>query len=444
MEEDTNARSREGNEREAARGAVLIAVDTGKDAQGAVHRSLDELEDLAGTNGFRVSGRIIQRLEQPDGLTFVGSGKLLEIAEMAREKGAGYLIFDGALTPAQTRGITEAVDLKISDRVNVILSIFANRARTDEGKIQVELALLRYRLTQLAGRGVELSRLGGGIGTRGPGETKLEQDRRVIRRRMAVLRAELRKMEGRRERSRSLRQRREILTAAIVGYTNAGKSTLLNRLADAELATGDQLFMTLDPTARRVELRDGLSLILVDTVGFIRDLPEFLREAFRATFEEAASADLILHVCDLSDPDAASQAGLVHDQLKELGAGSLPVLYVLNKLDKADPQAHRELMAVLRNEKTDWIAEVSATTGAGMGDLREKLARFVDNSLLGYEAAIPYEEAGLAAYAREHGIVSEERYEAQAVILSGRIRKSKIGPILPFIRSGAGEESRFG
>ncbi|NLA96244.1 MAG: GTPase HflX, partial [Clostridiaceae bacterium] len=251
--------------KEKATAALLVAVDTGQGRHGAVDRSLDELEDLAGTNGFTVKGRVIQRLERPDGATFVGSGKLLEIAELAQEKEAEYLIFDGELTPAQTRGIAEAVSIKISDRVNVILSIFANRARTGEGKIQVELAWLRYRLTQLTGRGVELSRLGGGIGTRGPGETKLEQDRRVIRKRMAVLRGELRRMEGRRERSRSLRNRHEMITAAIIGYTNAGKSTLLNKLSGAELATGDHLYMTLDTTARRIEVRDGLSLILGDT-----------------------------------------------------------------------------------------------------------------------------------------------------------------------------------
>ncbi len=414
--------------------ALLVAVDTGKGRSGAVDRSLDELEDLAGTNGFSVKGRVVQRLERPDGVTFVGSGKLLEIAELAQEKEADYLIFDGELTPAQTRGITEAVSLKISDRVNVILSIFANRARTDEGKIQVELAWLRYRLTQLTGRGVELSRLGGGIGTRGPGETKLEQDRRVIRKRMAVLRGELRRMEGRRERSRSLRNRREMITAAIVGYTNAGKSTLLNRLSDADLETGDQLFMTLDPTARRIEIRDGLSLILVDTVGFIRDLPDFLLQAFRATFEEAASADLILLVCDLSDPDAAAQIEVVQLQLNELGAGMLPSIYVLNKLDKVRPDAYHEVMAVLRNEKADRVVPVSAKTGEGLALLREKLAQFVDESLLGYQAVIPYAQAGIVAHAREHGSVTEERYEADHILLSGRIRKSRVGPLLPWIK----------
>ncbi|MCK9351075.1 MAG: GTPase HflX, partial [Clostridiales bacterium] len=216
--------------------ALLVGVDTGATGSSGIERSLDELEDLAKTNGFHVLGRVVQKLERIDGATFVGTGKLTEIAEMAEEMEAAYLIFNGALTPAQTRNIKEAVEFKISDRVNVILSIFADRARTDEGKIQVELAWLRYRLTQLTGRGVELSRLGGGIGTRGPGETKLEQDRRVIRKRMAVLRAELKKMEGRRMRSRQLRSRHEMISAAIVGYTNAGKSTLLNRLADADLA----------------------------------------------------------------------------------------------------------------------------------------------------------------------------------------------------------------
>lgn len=414
-------------------GALLVAVDTGREGNGSVERSLDELEDLAKTNGFDVLGRVVQKLDTIDGATFVGSGKLLEIAEEAEAIGAAYLIFNGALTPAQTRNINEVVDLKMSDRVNVILSIFAERARTDEGKIQVELAWLRYRLTQLTGRGVELSRLGGGIGTRGPGETKLEQDRRVIRRRMAVLRGELAKMEDRRLRSRQLRHRHEMISAAIVGYTNAGKSTLLNHLADADLAAGNQLFMTLDPTARRLDIEDGLSLILVDTVGFIRDLPEFLRDAFRATFEEAASADLILLVVDISDPDAASQIEIVQKQLNELGAGSLPVIYVLNKMDKLRSESYHDVMMILRNEKAERVVPVSALTGAGIEELLSRLSSFVDESLVSYRAHIPYQDAGMTAHARAYGSVSEERYEEDYIVLVGRIRRSRIGPLLPFI-----------
>jgi GTP-binding protein HflX len=413
--------------------ALLVGVDTGASGSSGIERSLDELEDLAKTNGFHVLGRVVQKLERIDGATFVGTGKLTEIAEMAEDMEAEYLIFNGALTPAQTRNIKETIDFKVSDRVNVILSIFADRARTDEGKIQVELAWLRYQLTQLTGRGVELSRLGGGIGTRGPGETKLEQDRRVIRKRMAVLRAELKKMEGRRMRSRQLRSRHEMISAAIVGYTNAGKSTLLNRLADADLAAGDQLFMTLDPTARRLEIEDGLSLILVDTVGFIRDLPEFLKEAFRATFEEAATAELILLVVDISDPDAASQIEIVQKQLNDLGAGSLPVIYVLNKMDKMMASAYHDVMMILRNEKAERIVPVSAITGAGMDDLVNRLSSFVEESFVSYRAHIPYRDAGMTAHAREYGSVKEERYEEDFIVLVGRIRKSRIGPLLPFI-----------
>ena len=413
--------------------ALLVGVDTGASGSSGIERSLDELEDLAKTNGFHVLGRVVQKLERIDGATFVGTGKLTEIAEMAEDMEAEYLIFNGALTPAQTRNIKETIDFKVSDRVNVILSIFADRARTDEGKIQVELAWLRYQLTQLTGRGVELSRLGGGIGTRGPGETKLEQDRRVIRKRMAVLRAELKKMEGRRMRSRQLRSRHEMISAAIVGYTNAGKSTLLNRLADADLAAGDQLFMTLDPTARRLEIEDGLSLILVDTVGFIRDLPEFLKEAFRAAFEEAATAELILLVVDISDPDAASQIEIVQKQLNDLGAGSLPVIYVLNKMDKMMASAYHDVMMILRNEKAERVVPVSAITGAGMDDLVNRISSFVEESFVSYRAHIPYRDAGMTAHAREYGSVKEERYEEDFIVLVGRIRKSRIGPLLPFI-----------
>ena len=221
--------------------AILVAVDLRPSDIERVERSLDELEDLAKTNGFTIVDRIVQRLDRIDRNTFVGSGKLQDIVERAEEINADFLIFDGELSPAQTRGITQVTDLKVSDRVSVILSIFADHARTDEGKIQVELAYLRYRLTQLVGRGAELSRLGGGIGTRGPGETVLEQDRRAIRKRMGVLRRELKRMEERRERSRSLRDRRHVMTAAIVGYTNAGKSTLINILCDETLDAGDQL-----------------------------------------------------------------------------------------------------------------------------------------------------------------------------------------------------------
>ncbi|HZK29344.1 MAG TPA: GTPase HflX [Clostridia bacterium] len=420
------------SEKKAVR-AILVAVDTGGRGIDFVQRSLDELADLAQTNGFTVVERIVQRLDRIDGATFVGSGKLAEIATRAEEIGADYLIFDGQLTPAQTRGISETIDLNVNDRVTVILSIFADRARTDEGKIQVELAYLRYRLTQLTGRGVELSRLGGGIGTRGPGETKLEQDRRAIRKRMATLRSGLRKMEERRERSRTLRDRRHIITAAIVGYTNAGKSTLMNTLCDASLTTGDQLFMTLDPTARKLDIRDGISLVLVDTVGFIRDLPKFLAQAFRATFEEAVSADLILLVADMSDPQAAAQIEVVQKQLRDLGAGTIPILYVLNKMDCVLSESYHDVLTILRDEKTEQIVPVSAVRGDGIDHLTDRLASFVEQSLVSYQAVIPYREAGLIAHARTYGSVSEERYEDECIILSGRIRKSQIGPLLPWI-----------
>ena len=240
-------------------------------------------------------------------------------------------------------------------------------------------------------------------------------------------------MEGRRMRSRQLRHRHEMISAAIVGYTNAGKSTLLNHLADADLAAGNQLFMTLDPTARRLDIEDGLSLILVDTVGFIRDLPEFLRDAFRATFEEAASADLILLVVDISDPDAASQIEIVQKQLNELGAGSLPVIYVLNKMDKLRSESYHDVMMILRNEKAERVVPVSALTGAGIEELLSRLSSFVDESLVSYRAHIPYQDAGMTAHARAYGSVSEERYEEDYIVLVGRIRRSRIGPLLPFI-----------
>ncbi len=413
--------------------AILVAVDLRPYNSERVERSLDELEDLAKTNGFTIVDRIVQKLDKIDRNTFVGSGKLRDIVERAEEINADFLIFDGELSPAQTRGITQATDLKVSDRVSVILSIFADHARTDEGKIQVELAYLRYRLTQLVGRGAELSRLGGGIGTRGPGETVLEQDRRAIRKRMGVLRRELKCMEERRERSRSLRDRRHVMTAAIVGYTNAGKSTLLNKLCDETLDAGDRLFMTLDPTARRLDIREGLSLILVDTVGFIRDLPTFLYQAFRATFEEAASADLILLVTDISDPDAAMHIEVVQKQLNDLDAGSIPVLYLLNKIDCVRHESLHDVMMMLRNEKAAQIIQISAKTGQGLDKLLTSLAGFVEDTLLEYRAVIPYKEAGLVAHAREYGTVEHEKYESDAIFLEGKIRKNEVGPLKPWI-----------
>lgn len=413
--------------------AILVAVDLRPSNIEQVERSLEELEDLAKTNGFTIVDRIVQKLDKIDRNTYVGSGKLQDIVERAEDIDADFLIFDGELSPAQTRGITQATDLKVSDRVSVILSIFADHARTDEGKIQVELAYWRYRLTQLTGRGVELSRLGGGIGTRGPGETVLEQDRRAIRKRMGVLRKELKRMEARRERSRSLRDRRHVVTAAIVGYTNAGKSTLLNQLCDETLDAGDQLFMTLDPTARRLDIREGLSLILVDTVGFIRDLPTFLYQAFRATFEEAASADLILLVADVSDPDAAMHIEVVQKQLNDLDAGSIPVLYLLNKIDRMRPDSLHDVMMLLRNEKASQVLQISAKTGEGLDQLLSCLAQFVEDTLLEYRAVIPYKEAGLVAHAREFGTVNDVTYEDDAIVLEGKIRRNEVGPLKPWI-----------
>ncbi len=429
---DTTASMEELSTKKSGR-AILVAVDLRPSNIEQVERSLEELEDLAKTNGFTIVDRIVQKLDKIDRNTYVGSGKLQDIVERAEDIDADFLIFDGELSPAQTRGITQATDLKVSDRVSVILSIFADHARTDEGKIQVELAYWRYRLTQLTGRGVELSRLGGGIGTRGPGETVLEQDRRAIRKRMGVLRKELKRMEARRERSRSLRDRRHVVTAAIVGYTNAGKSTLLNQLCDETLDAGDQLFMTLDPTARRLDIREGLSLILVDTVGFIRDLPTFLYQAFRATFEEAASADLILLVADVSDPDAAMHIEVVQKQLNDLDAGSIPVLYLLNKIDRMRPDSLHDVMMLLRNEKASQVLQISAKTGEGLDQLLSCLAQFVEDTLLEYRAVIPYKEAGLVAHAREFGTVNDVTYEDDAIVLEGKIRRNEVGPLKPWI-----------
>ncbi|NLC40637.1 MAG: GTPase HflX, partial [Clostridiaceae bacterium] len=299
----------------------------------SIDSSLDELEDLANTCGFDVVARTTQNVKSISGSSYIGSGKLAEISEMAENADVDHLIFNAELSAAQFRNIAKETSAAVHDRTGVILEIFSDHARTDEGKIQVELARLRYRLTRLAGKGTELSRLGGGIGTRGPGETKLEQDRRAIQRRMGQLKKELDQLELRRKHQRSSRQRKDALVAAVVGYTNAGKSTLMNKLCGTDIPAENRLFMTLDPTARKLELRDGISYVLIDTVGFIREMPKHLKQAFKATLEEVVEADLILHLTDVSDKEAAMHRQVVDEQLSELGAGATDTFYIANKID---------------------------------------------------------------------------------------------------------------
>ena len=299
-----------------------------------MQRSIDELEELAKSAGAKVVGKIIQKKDKPDPATLMGAGRLEEAAQLIRAQQIDLLIFDHELAPAQLKNIEKAVDTTVIDRTTLILDIFAQRARTAEGRLQVELAQLKYRLPRLGGLGTELSRLGGGIGTRGPGESKLESDRRHIRRRIHALEEELVELEKRRDLLRRRRKKDDVISVAIVGYTNVGKSTLLNTLTDAGVLAKDMLFATLDPTSRALTLPDGRKVMLIDTVGLVSRLPHQLVQAFHSTLEEAAQADLVLNVCDVSSPEFDEQLRVTTGLLAELGAEQVPVLTVLNKCDK--------------------------------------------------------------------------------------------------------------
>lgn len=317
--------------------ALLVSVDTGAfDAQA----SIDELEELAHTAGAEVLAKMVQKRDTPDAATFIGSGRIVEIKTFCRDHEADLLVFDSELTPSQQRNIEKLTDVRVIDRTMLILDIFAARARSSEGKLQVELAQLKYALPRLGGKGTELSRLGGGIGTRGPGESKLESDRRHIRRRIDALENQLEIVGRRRARLRERRNKNGVETVAIVGYTNAGKSTLMNTLTHAGVLAEDKLFATLDPTARALTLPDGRTVMLIDTVGLVRRLPHQLVEAFQSTLEEAASADVILNVCDASSPECAEHLEVTAKLLDELGCAGKPVVSVMNKCDLAGNVYH--------------------------------------------------------------------------------------------------------
>jgi GTP-binding protein HflX len=335
--------------------------------------SIAELGQLAESAGAQVVGQVLQERKKPDPATLIGRGKLQDVSRASDEKGADLLLFDDELSPAQQRNLEDAVGRKTLDRTQLILDIFAKRARTREGRLQVELAQLDYLLPRLTGKGVMLSRLGGGIGTRGPGETKLETDRRRIRQRIQAVRREIDKVRRDRQTRRLGRQRAAAPTVALVGYTNAGKSTLFNRLTHAETAVSSQLFMTLDPLIRRARLGDGRSILLADTVGFIQKLPHKLVAAFRATLEEVAESDLLLHVMDASADDMDEREAAVQLVLDEIGAGDRPSLVVLNKIDACEP-ARAANLAAARPE----AVLVSAKTGAGLEDLFRALSHRLD------------------------------------------------------------------
>jgi len=387
--------------------ALLVGIDTGA-YDCAV--SLDELEELAHTAGAQVAAKISQSREKPDAGTCVGTGKLEEILEFCKNNEVDLLIFDCELTPVQQRNLEDKTELRVIDRTTLILDIFAAHALSNEGKLQVELAQLKYRLPRLTGKGAELSRLGGGIGTRGPGETKLETDRRHIRRQIKSLETQLEALGKRRSLARERRSKSGFETVAIVGYTNAGKSTLMNTLTQAGVLVEDKLFATLDPAARALVLPDGRHVMLVDTVGLIRRLPHNLVEAFKSTLEEAVGASVILNVCDVSSPDCAEHLAVTEKLLDELGCAGKPVISVLNKSDLLPSAADLPVIGQ--------SVMISALEGRGIGKLLEAISAALPATHRKAELLIPYAAAAAAAEIRRDGVIYREEFHEDGLYLS--------------------------
>ncbi len=386
---------------------VGVSEQDGDDAEDSVK----ELEELVHTAGAEVVGSLIQKRERIHPGTYVGTGKVREVAEMINMTGATGIVCDDELSPAQLKNLEELLDTKIMDRTLIILDIFAARASTSEGKIQVELAQLKYRLSRLTGLGRSLSRLGGGIGTRGPGEKKLEMDRRLINSRVAQLNRELKEVRMHREVNRQQRKKSGIPVVAIVGYTNAGKSTLLNTLTNASVLEEDKLFATLDPTTRVLELSKNQELLLTDTVGFIRKLPHHLIDAFRSTLEEAKYADMILHVVDASNPQMEKQMHIVYETLQNLEVQGKKTITVFNKTDKIEEKYP------LHDFKADKTLHISAKTGYGLDALKETLEEFLREGKRLIEGMIPYQDAGILQQIRAKGELIEEEYRENGIFV---------------------------
>ena len=386
--------------------AVLVCVNLGVyDPES----SLDELEELARTAGAQIVARVIQNREKPDTATYIGGGRLEEIKDFCKENEVDLLIFDGELTPSQQRNIENFTDIRVIDRTMLILDIFASRAKSNEGKLQVELAQLKYSLPRIGGKGTELSRLGGGIGTRGPGETKLESDRRHIRRKISSLTTQLQNIEQRRNNLRNRRRKDGILTATIVGYTNAGKSTLMNYLTKAGVLAEDKLFATLDPTSRGLDLPDGRRIMLVDTVGLVRRLPHHLVEAFKSTLEEAVFADIILNVCDASSEECNEHLEVTQNLLDALGCSGKPIISIMNKCDKIEN--------IYDLPTIGKVVMISALNGTGIDELLEKIVENLPRTRKTVELLVPYSCGEVVSIFRKDGVVFEEDYRENGIYL---------------------------
>ncbi len=392
---------------------VGVCVNDGDDTE----ESIEELEELAKTAGAITVAKVIQNREAYHPGTYIGKGKIEEIKELAGHLEATGIVCDDELSPAQIKNLEDMLQLKVIDRTVMILDIFAARASTKEGKIQVELAQLRYRSTRLIGLGNSLSRLGGGIGTRGPGEKKLEVDRRLIKERISILKRELEGVRQNRETLRMKRQRNAVPVVAIVGYTNAGKSTLLNTLTNANVLEEDKLFATLDPTTRNLELKSGQQILLTDTVGFIRKLPHHLIEAFKSTLEEAKYADIILHVVDASNPQADMQMHIVYETLEQLGVKDKPVITAFNKQDRL------ELPVVMKDLKADKTIKISAKQGNGLNELLDSIETILKEQKVLIEKVFSYQDAGMIQMIRKYGQLLMEEYQENGIFVRAYVPK---------------------
>lgn len=405
--------------------ALLVSLDTGEyDAEA----SLAELGELARTAGADPAFTLMQKRPAPDAATCLGSGMAEEAAALVKREELDLVIFDRELSPTQTRNLEELCGVRVVDRTLLILDIFAQRARSREGKLQVELAQLRYLLPRLSGQGVSMSRLGAGIGTRGPGETKLETDRRHIRRRIGGLREQLSEVEAARSVTQKKRRKNGVVTVALVGYTNAGKSTLMNRLTQAGVLAEDKLFATLDPTARALKLPCGKTVMLIDTVGLIRRLPHHLVEAFKSTLEQAAEADILLNICDAGSPEAGEHLRVTEELLQSLGGGDRPVIPVLNKWDTVeDPDQVPRLPGAVR---------ISALSGDGVDRLLQAVEENLPEKTFDVELLLPFAKSGLAAKLREEGAVLSEEYVPEGLKLIARVEERLYAAVKEFQING--------